>query len=79
MLASLINDAYVCTIMWSVMAMRVNFVPHRPHHWLKQTLQVSLLLESLRTFCKGGGDPHLLALCAQLDFNNFYSGRDETT
>ena len=42
--------------------------------------QVSLLLESLRTFCKGGGDPHLLALCAQLDFNNFYSyGRREAS
>lgn len=39
--------------------------------------QVSLLLESLRTFCKGGGDPHLLALCAQLDFNKFYTGRTE--
>jgi len=75
----LIKDAYVCTIMSCVMAKLVNFVPHWSHHWLKQTLQVSLLLESLRTFCKGGGDPHLLALCAQLDFNKFYSGRDETT
>jgi hypothetical protein len=42
-------------------------------------VQVSLLLESLRTFCKGGGDAHLLALCAQLDFNKYYSGRNEAT
>jgi hypothetical protein len=76
----LINDAYLHKHNYVERDREAfNFLPHRSHHWLKQTPQVSLLLESLRTFCKGGGDPHLLALCAQLDFNKFYSGRDETT
>lgn len=37
--------------------------------------KITLLLESLRTFCIGGGDPHLLNLCNQLDYNKYYSDR----
>jgi len=38
--------------------------------------KVFCLLEALRTYGRSGGDPHLLNLCAQLDFNKYYSDKE---
>mmetsp|Transcript_57133 Transcript_57133/g.130837 ORF Transcript_57133/g.130837 Transcript_57133/m.130837 type:complete len:293 (+) Transcript_57133:2-880(+) len=38
--------------------------------------KVYTLLEALRTYGKSGGDPHLLNLCSQLDFNKYYTDKE---